>query len=79
VRKNGTSLGFKIHVRTGGMKKYRTVRVLKPTATQPGPFPPYHVLAITATGKKNQNGSPNGTWRTSDKNKANDTRAIARL
>jgi hypothetical protein len=59
------------------MKKYKTASVLKPTATQPGPLPPNHVLAITATGKKNQKGFPNGTCRTSDKNNAVDTRAIA--
>jgi hypothetical protein len=35
------------------------------------------VLAITATGKKNQKGFPNGTLKASDKNNAIATRAVA--
>ena len=59
------------------MKKYKTASELKKTATQPGPLPPNQVLAMTATGKKNQNGFPKGTSRISDSNIAADTKAIA--
>ena len=61
----------------GGMKKYSTARVLRPTASQPGPLPPNQVVAITAIAKKNQKGLPNGTCSASDNSSATATSAIA--
>lgn len=61
------SRGFRFHARYGGMKKYRTTTVLRPTETQPGPRPPSHVDTMTAIAKKNQNGFPNLSCKANDK------------